>query len=72
LQRPPEPAVAEAPVAVAALACAAAVVRISALTRHIQVMADTSPVVAENTSAAGPRDPTSPGARIGAAATERD
>jgi hypothetical protein len=65
--------VAEAVVAVAALVCAAAVVHISALTRHIQVVADTSPVVAENTSAAGgPRDPTSPGGRIPAATTERD
>jgi hypothetical protein len=64
--------VAEAAVAVAALVCAAAVVHISALTRHIQVVADTSPVVAENTSAAGPRDPTSPGGRIPAATTERD
>jgi hypothetical protein len=59
-------------VVVAALACAAAAVRISALMRHIQGMADTSPVLAGNTSAAGPRDPTSRGAHMGAATTERD
>jgi hypothetical protein len=72
LQRPPEPAVAEVAAVVAALACAAAVVRISARMRHIQGMTDTSPMVAENISPAGPRDPTSPGARMGAATTGRD